>query len=715
MNRPPLESFLSAPQAAPQRPPLDSFFAPTTPQGSPEANSIADYAMAVPTGITKGLMGLVSAPRELNDLAAKGVDWATGTPGHASLAKDIGLPSYQDVKGGFEKAVTGVGNALPGAKGQAVLPNAQGAIPKMIETGASFATPIPGAGAISLPSTAARFVGGVASEGAGQATEGTALEPYARVGAGIGGALLAGKGINGFQKGFAGTAERVAPTTSEVKDAAQASYKTAEAAGGTLSPKVTNTFIANASKTLAPQTEAGKAVLGESPSTQLSQRLTQLVDRPLSLQSAQEIDEGLGSLIDKEYGLKGLTKEGQKILTLQQNFRDAIKNAGEGDIVGGTQGFDAWKQGQKLWSQQRKMSDIERIVENANMTDNPATAIKTGAKNLLKSKAIRGYSDDEIAAVKDMSSRGAVGGTLHVFGSRLIPLLTTGVGGAGGGIPGALAGAAIGQGASTAMRAGATALQNSSAANAIETIARGQAVPGMAEKAGMGLRDLFGKTGGTTPPPMSPGVAQGIGAVSGAPASMQQNMAPQATAQPLITRKPGAQQGAMSSNAVMGTALGAATAGVASKAINTYLQRTKQAESGGINNAQSPTSSAFGPFQFTRGTWQKMIDKYAPPEIKARPDVQSLRSDPGLSEFMAGKLAEENAQSLAKKEVPVNDGSLYVAHFAGGQRAARMYIANPKAPATKFFAPFEIEANPTILKGKSIGQVIKKLESKMNG
>lgn len=712
MDRPPLSSFMSA-NPAPSRPPLDSFFQQkggetvVGPKDSPEANSVADYAMAVPTGITKGLMGLVSAPRELNDLAAKGVDWATGTPGHGSLMKEIGAPSYQDVKSGFEGAVNNVGNAVMGTNNQVKMPEAQGSIPKMIETGASFATPVPGGAAISLPGTAARFAGGVASEGAGQATEGTALEPYARVGTGIAATLLAKKGINSFQKGLNSNAPRVAPTTEDVKEASQTAYREAEVAGGVLSPKVTNTFIANASKTLSPQTEAGRLVLGDSAATKLTERLGNLVDKPISLQAAQEIDEGLSSLVDAEYGLKGLSKEGHKISTLQQNFRDAIKDAGETDIIGGKQGFDKWRQGQTLWSQQRKMSDIERIVEKANLTDNPSTAIKTGFKNLLTNPTkIRGFSDVEKEAIRQASKRGITGGTLHVFGSRLIPMISTGIGGASGGIPGALMGGAVGQGSSAAMRAGASALQNGRAANALETVARGQAVPGMAEKAGMGLRDLFGKVG-TTPPPMAP---PGVG-IAGPAAGMTQSMSPQQA--PVISRLPKSNAGFATKEAVATAGAVGAAGTLGTAAISSYLNKTKQAESGGVNNAQNPKSSAYGPFQFTRGTWQKMIEKHAP-ELGKRSDVQQLRSNPQLAEYMAGKLAEENAGYLAKKEVPINDGSLYVAHFSGGPRAARMYIANPKAPATKFFAPFEIEANPGILKNKTIGQVIKTLEKRVS-
>lgn len=689
---------------------------PQSDPNSPEANSVMDYAMAVPTGITKGLMGLAAAPRELNDLAAKGMDWATGKPGHASLAADLGLPSYQDVKGGFESAVNTVGNKVLGTNNQVTMPEAQGSVPKMIEMGASFATPVPSGGAVNLPGTAARFAGGVASEGAGQLTEGTKYEVPVRVATGIGATVLANKGINSFQKGMASSQPRVAPNADDLREQASKAYKASEEAGGMLSPKVTNTFIAEASKKLKPQTPEGLKLAGKSEVSKIADDIAELTDQPLSLAAAQEIDEFLGDTIDR-IGLHpngAINKAGQKLIDLQSTFRRTIDDATPegGGIIGNKDGFELLKEGRKLWSRAAKMRDIEKIITRAEMTDNPATAIKTGFKNLATNeKRMRGFTTEEVKAINKAANSGVITDILRVGGSRLIPMIS----GATGGFSGAVAG----QAASMASRGAATALQVGKAQKAAEMIARGQAVPGMAEKAGMltrdvgqkipGLKSLFGAPG-TTPPPMAPPSVGGT--ITGPAAGMSQSMAPQDA----ITRRPNIlqdQSGSVTPKAAAAITGAAALGTIGASQIQSYLEKTRKAESGGVNNAQSPTSSAYGPFQFTRGTWQKMIEKYAP-ELGKRSDVQQLRSNPQLAEYMATKLAEENAGYLAKKEVPINDGSLYVAHFSGGPRAARMYIANPRAPATKFFAPFEIEANKSILKNKTIGQVIKILESKVS-
>ena len=62
-----------------------------------------------------------------------------------------------------------------------------------------------------------------------------------------------------------------------------------------------------------------------------------------------------------------------------------------------------------------KMNDLERIVARAEQTDNPATGIKSGIRVLMSNATqSRGYSPDELKALKQASERGILGSTFHV-------------------------------------------------------------------------------------------------------------------------------------------------------------------------------------------------------------------------------------------------------------------------------------------------------------
>lgn len=256
------------------------------------------------------------------------------------------------------------------------------------------------------------------------------------------------------------------PTSSEIKGLANAAYTKADELGGMLSPKVTNEFVAEASKNLSPQTEAGKLVTGSSVVTDLTERLRGLVDKPLSLQAAQEIDEGLGNLISNEYSITGLSKDGKKLLDLQSNFRNAVENASpeNGGVLGNADGFNALKEGRQLWAQAARLRDIENILAKAEISEQPANAIRSGFKSLASNPTrMRGYDKETAALIRRAAKTGIVGEGLRLAGSRLTAIAASGAGLAGGGPVGA------------ALAGGGTYLTGMAARKAGEALAKGRA------------------------------------------------------------------------------------------------------------------------------------------------------------------------------------------------------------------------------------------------
>lgn len=264
-------------------------------------------------------------------------------------------------------------------------------------------------------------------------------------------------------------------TSAGAKQIASAYYDIADQNGGTLTPQFTNKFIDSVGAA-APQTEAGAAVAGQSAVSSLVDRLQSRRDQPMTLQAAQEVDEGLGNLIDKEYNNGRLSKDGKNLADIQQTFRDQILNAGPDDITGGTVGFDALGPARQAWSQAMKLSDLERIQTRADYSDNPATAIKSQLRTMLSNPArMRGYSPDEVSALQDAANRGVLGSALHVFGGRLVPLIAGAAGMAHGGPLGAIVEAGAAHAITSGMRNWAAQLQAGRLGNAAATI--GQGVP----------------------------------------------------------------------------------------------------------------------------------------------------------------------------------------------------------------------------------------------
>lgn len=149
--------------------------------------------------------------------------------------------------------------------------------------------------------------------------------------------------------------------------------------------------------------------------------------------------------------------------------------------------------------------------------------------------------------------------------------------------------------------------------------------------------------------------------------------------------------------------------------VKNYVQRMVMVESGGRATAANPNSTAVGLAQFIESTWLAYIRKYFPEYTKGRTREQilALRTDPTISLKVAEAFTLENAKRLNNAKVPINYGTLYLAHFAGAGTAVKILKAKPSTPVVDIVGQAAVKANPTILQGKTAGQVVAWANNKM--
>lgn len=221
----------------------------------------------------------------------------------------------------------------------------------------------------------------------------------------------------------AGTKEASKVDSGDVRKLASQAYQLAEDKGGTLASSFTDNFVSEVDKVM-PQTKAGKMLSGKSALSSVVEDIKSLKGSNISLKEAQEIDEFLSDTIDNFMDAGRITKQGKKLLDIQTSFRRMIDAAPESQVVGGKEGFEALKEGRRLWSASAKMRDIEKIISRAEMTDNPATAIKSGFRTLYNNEArMRGFTDKERELIKKAANTGSIE-ALRGLGSRLIGIIT---------------------------------------------------------------------------------------------------------------------------------------------------------------------------------------------------------------------------------------------------------------------------------------------------
>jgi len=285
---------------------------------------------------------------------------------------------------------------------------------------------------VNVGGVAAPFVRGAGGKSLASASLGM-VEPAVKT---------AGKGATAVAKPIAATSDAIlkkmaeskrtglAPklTSSEIKEMSRESYKFADDSGGTLKATVTDKFV-DKIKSLDNQTSAGQIFSGENAISDLAKRVDDpaegLRGKTLSLQAAQEIDEKLGEMIEKNTTLGKVDKVGVKFIEMQDEFRDLIENATESDLIGGKDGFEALKRGRALWSASLRQADIEKILERADQMDNPVKGIQTGFRTLANNpKRMRGYTKQEQKLIKEAAKTGIGTDLLRLAGSRLIPIIT---------------------------------------------------------------------------------------------------------------------------------------------------------------------------------------------------------------------------------------------------------------------------------------------------
>lgn len=159
------------------------------------------------------------------------------------------------------------------------------------------------------------------------------------------------------------------------------------------------------------------------------------------------------------------------------------------------------------------------------------------------------------------------------------------------------------------------------------------------------------------------------------------------------------------------------SAEVTSGAVGSFVDRVVKAEYGSGKVYKNPNSSASGPGQFIESTWLGLFKKYIPERSaqmlekygKDAVDAQilALRANSDDSRALIEAYARENASTLQKAGVSVDEVALQLAHFLGPQGAIAVLKAAPGTLAKDVLGASAVKANPTILgNGATVDDVI---------
>lgn len=129
----------------------------------------------------------------------------------------------------------------------------------------------------------------------------------------------------------------------------------------------------------------------------------------------------------------------------------------------------------------------------------------------------------------------------------------------------------------------------------------------------------------------------------------------------------------------------------------------------------APTSTAMGNGQFIDGTWPTVIRAARPDLAAGKTDAQllPLRANPDLATSATEQYARMNGAALANAGLPVNGGTVALAHFLGPQGAMTVLKAQPNAPLGMLPGmAASVNANPQ-LRGMTAGGLVQQYQSRM--
>lgn len=127
-----------------------------------------------------------------------------------------------------------------------------------------------------------------------------------------------------------------------------------------------------------------------------------------------------------------------------------------------------------------------------------------------------------------------------------------------------------------------------------------------------------------------------------------------------------------------------------------YLPSIRASESSGNDQAANPNSTARGRYQFLTSTWNSLVNRYPNSGLSF-----DGRGDPNQQEVAIRLFTAENARQLANSGIPLNNGTLYAAHFLGAGDAAKVLRAPPSDSVANYVPSKVISAN-SFLRGMTV-------------
>ena len=250
----------------------------------------------------------------------------------------------------------------------------------------------------------------------------------------------------------------------------------AEASDFKLAPQFTHDWL-DTLKDETTTTPFGKAITPEpTPVAKLVSELKLGANDPLeNIKSIQETEQKIRRAMSDQSKPGGDDNQVRQMRQILQDFRERYSNVDPEHYTGSAEGIQSYKDSVKSYAAVSRLRDVQDIIDGTEGNPNRANLIASRTNAFLNDKQnIKGWSDDEIAAVRKAAEGGILPELVRTYGSRLL-----GIGaGAAGGIPAMALAVPAQVGVSYMFRNAAENARLSALQRAMEVLGKGVPQPG---------------------------------------------------------------------------------------------------------------------------------------------------------------------------------------------------------------------------------------------
>ena len=426
-----LKALYAAPQAAPDLGKMSDAELMAAYNSHPSV--LADVAKSGGIGLAKGAIGLAGMPGDLGSLISSGYDKATNALGiNPDTAQTV-----KSVVGHLAPAVPFLGAVAQGPTSHDIQSTIEGATGPLYKP-----QTVPGEYAQTIGEFAPAVFGGpeslaakvgtrvlapaIASETAGQATKGTAAEPYARVAGAVAGGGLASMVGRASDLG--------APTVDALKDAARANYQHPDVLAVKIKPQAVVDLRDSIKADLEGGQNSGFRKLNE-PKTfaavdeliNPNQSSAIAAGGPITINDIDSVRKVLGRISKEKTATGEATSEAAASQRAISHINDFLPNLKQPDLIAG----DAAAASQQLneargnWAAAKRAQDAETKLGNADIQasstyagGNINNATRQAFRPMLKNDAAKavGYNPEELDALNSLVRGSTLGNVARGIG-----------------------------------------------------------------------------------------------------------------------------------------------------------------------------------------------------------------------------------------------------------------------------------------------------------